>query len=157
MMEVAVAVQLAGTAFKGITDALKQGKEIHQTMHYFTQFYEAKDAVMDQGIDHDNSSGALKFFKGKSVEAEALRITQAKHRFAEMEKQLREFLIYSGQTDFYEDMMSERRRIRLAKSQAKLRAARKKAFMIDMIALIGFFVVSGFIIAATVSLVSSGM
>lgn len=157
MMEVAVAVQVAGAAFKGITDALKQGKEIHQTMHYFTQFYEAKDAVMDQGIDHDNSSGALKLFKGKSVEAEALRITQAKHRFAEMEKQLREFLIYSGQTDFYEDMMAERRRIRLAKSQAKLRAARKKAFMIDMVALVGFFVVSGLIIGLTVSLVSSGM
>ena len=29
-----------------------------------------------------------------------------------MEKELREYLLYTGQSDFYEDMMIERRKIR---------------------------------------------
>ena len=51
-----------------------------------------------------------------------------------MEKELREYLIYTGQVDFYEDMMKERRVIRFTRLLAAKRKAEKRAFMLNMIA-----------------------
>ena len=50
-----------------------------------------------------------KMFSGKSVEALALQVTSARHKIQAMEKELREYLIFTGQVAFYEDMMKERR------------------------------------------------
>ena len=52
-----------------------------------------------------------------------------------MEKELREFLIYTGQGAFYEDMMEERRKIRRMRIVMANKASERKAFMVDMIAL----------------------
>ena len=40
MMEVMVAVQVAGAAFKGIKGALEQGREVTETIGYFAKFFE---------------------------------------------------------------------------------------------------------------------
>jgi hypothetical protein len=48
--------------------------------------------------------------------------------------------LYTGQADFYEEMMKERREIRIRRANMARRAAEKKAFVIDMFA-IGFFCV----------------
>ena len=76
MMEVMVAVQVAGAAFKGIKGALEQGREVTETIGYFAKFFEAKDAIIDHNIDNESGAGVMKLLKGGSVEAEALRITQ---------------------------------------------------------------------------------
>ena len=83
----------------------------------FGKFFDAKDSVSDANIKNQSTSGVQKLFSGSSVEAQALEIT-IKHKIAWMEKELREYLIYSGQGDFYEDMMDERRRIRRARQIA---------------------------------------
>ena len=74
-----------------------------------------------------------KIFKGKSGrEAQALQVTSAKFKIDAMEKELRDYLLYSGQADFYEEMMKERRRIRQVRLlQAKAKAERR-AFIINM-------------------------
>ena len=154
MMEVMVAVQVAGAAFKGIKGALEQGREVTETIGYFAKFFEAKDAIIDHNIDNESGAGVMKL-KGGSVEAEALRITQAKHQVAMMEKELREYLIYTGQTQFYEDMMQERRNIRAARTKAKIHAARRKAFWIDCAALIAGMAVAVVVIVFTVTLIAS--
>ena len=156
MMEIAMAVQVAGAAFKGIMGALEQGREAGDLIGYYAKFFEAKDAITDQGINSNSQSMVKKLLSGGSVEAEALRVTQAKHQVMEMEKQLREYLVYTGQSQFYEDMMQERRNIRLQRSLALKRRAEKKAFMIDMIALVVAVMASVFIIGFTVALISSG-
>lgn len=155
MMEVMVAVQVAGAAFKGIKGALEQGREVTETIGYFAKFFEAKDAIIDHNIDNESGAGVMKLLKGGSVEAEALRITQAKHQVAMMEKELREYLIYTGQTQFYEDMMQERRNIRAARTKAKIHAARRKAFWIDCAALIAGMAVAVVVIVFTVTLIAS--
>jgi hypothetical protein len=70
-------------------------------------------------------------FAGRSVEAQALEITAAKHKAAKIEKELREFLIYSGQSQFYEDMMRERRNIRERRIETARQSAKSKKFWMD--------------------------
>ena len=59
---------------------------------------------------------------------------------AAIEKQLKEYLSYSGQADFYDDMMKERRHIRQQRIAAAEARARKRAFWIDVGAVIFGFV-----------------
>jgi hypothetical protein len=71
-----------------------------------------------------------------------------------IEKELREYLIYSGQIDFYEDMMRERREIRLARAKAAKEAAERKALIIDIVAVVGAAVVVGGIIVGMISIIA---
>ena len=69
-----------------------------------------------------------------------------------MEKELRDYLLYLGQADFYEEMMKERRRIRQVRLlQAKAKAERR-AFIINMLTvgitvLVGSVIVVGLMVA----------
>ena len=67
-----------------------------------------------------------------NFESQALEVTAAKHKIAQLEKELREYLIWSGQGAFYEDMMSERRRIHSANIAAAKKAAEDKKFIVDL-------------------------
>ena len=70
-----------------------------------------------------------------------------------MEKELREYLIYTGQSDFYEDMMIERRKIR---EQRLIRARAKAEFrknVLDGVAIFVGAIVCAVIIAGTVSII----
>ena len=121
----------------------------------FGKFFDSMDAVSEANIKNQSVSGVQKLFSGNSVEAQALEITAAKHKIAFMEKELREYLIYSGQGDFYEDMMDERKRIRRARQDAQRRAAENKAFWIDVTALVAGFVIAAVIVGGVIGLITS--
>ena len=123
MLEVAVAVSTAASAYRGIKEMVEAGREIQDCYGMFAKFFDAKESLTEQQQFADNPSIGAKLFSGSSVEAQALEVTAAKHKVKLLEQQLREFLIYSGQSDFYEDMMKERRVIR----HARLIKARDKA------------------------------
>jgi hypothetical protein len=155
MVELAVAVQVAGAAYNAIKGAVEKGQEAQNMIGAFGKFFDSMDAVSEANIKNQSASGVQKLFSGNSVEAQALEITAAKHKIAFMEKQLREFLIYSGQGDFYEDMMDERKRIRRARQIQQRREAQKKAFMIDCIAVVAGFTISAVIVGMVVALITS--
>ena len=96
-----------------------------------------------------------KLFAGNSVEAQALEITAARHKMAALEKELREYLLYTGQVGFYEDMMKERRNIRAARLREAARKAESKRLWTDIIALVLGGTLIAFVIAGTVSLIVS--
>ena len=123
MLEVAVAVSTAASAYRGIKEMVEAGREIQDCYGMFAKFFDAKESLTEKQQFADNPSIGAKLFSGSSVEAQALEVTAAKHKVKLLEQQLREFLIYSGQSDFYEDMMKERRVIR----HARLIKARDKA------------------------------
>jgi hypothetical protein len=155
MMEVAAAISLATSAFRGIKNAIETGREAQDLIQTFGKFFDASDSISQAIISNGNVSMAQKLFSGNSVEAQALEITSAKHRMLAMEKELREFLIYSGQSAFYEDMMEERRKIRRMRIMMANRASERKAFWIDMLCLglafamgIGILVIFGVIVTA---------
>lgn len=123
MIEIAVAISAATTSFKTLKKAMEMGKDAQDVAQYFGSWFDAKEKISEANVYANNPSLAAKMFAGKSVESQALEITAAKHKVEQMEKELKEFLIWSGQGQIYHDMMVERRRIR----EHRLREAKKRA------------------------------
>ena len=145
MVEIGMAISMAVSAFNGIKKAVEAGREIEDVAGYFGKFFDAKEAISEASQYSENAPLFKKIFAGKSVEAQALEITAAKHKAAKIEKELREFLIYSGQAQFYEDMMRERRHIREARIEKARANAISKKFWIDAF-FIGFLLTTIFIL-----------
>ena len=135
MVEVATALSLASSAYAGIKKAMEMGKEAQDVAEFFGRWFEAKEQIAEVQQYANNPSMMAKMFNSKSVEAQALQVTSARYKIQAMEKELREYLIYTGQVDFYEDMMKERRIIRQSRLLAAKRKAEKRAFMLNMTAL----------------------
>ena len=131
MMEIAAAISLANSAFNALKKGMETGREIEDMVGYFGKWFEAKDALSEQNINVNNQSAFKKMFSGNSVEAQALQVTHAKHKIKQMEKELYEYLLYSGQQEFYNDMMAERRAIRQARIDAAIKRSERRRFWID--------------------------
>ena len=132
MLEVAAAISMANAAFNGIKKAVEAGREIEDITGYFGKFFDAKDKVYEARQIAENQPVVNKLFSGSSVEAQALEATAAKYKMEQLEKDLREYLIWSGQGAFYEDMMMERRRIKQARAAEAKRKAENRKFLIDV-------------------------
>ena len=130
MLEVAVAVSTAASAYRGIKEMVEAGREIQDCYGMFAKFFDAKESLTERQQFADNPSTVAKLLSGSSVEAQALEITAARHKMAALEKELREYLLYTGQVGFYEDMMKERRNIRAARLRAAQRIAESRKFYI---------------------------
>ena len=133
MMEIAAAISLASSTFNALKKGMEAGKEIEDMMGYYGKWFEAKEALSEEAIKNKNTPFVKKLFSGSSVEAQALEVTQAKYKIKQMEKELYEYLLYSGQQEFYNDMMRERRAIREARFREAQRIAERKAMWIDII------------------------
>jgi len=133
MMEIAAAISLASSAFNALKKGMETGREIEDMVDYFGKWFEAKDALSEQNINANNQPAFKKLFSGESVEAQALQVTHAKHKIKQMEKELYEYLLYTGQQEFYNDMMAERRVIRQARIEEAHRRAERKRFWFDLI------------------------
>ena len=146
MMEIAAAISIATSAYRGIQNAVNAGKEVHDLAQTFGKFFDAKESILEAGIKNENATILGKVFSGSSIESQAMEITAAKHKTLQMEKELREFLIWSGQEAFYIDMMEERKRIKRARMESTRRAAENKKFWIDLFAILTMTALTGFII-----------
>ena len=153
MIEVAAALQLAGSAFNMIKGAIEKGQEAQDMYNVFAKFFDAKEELAEANIAAQNPSMVGQLFGGSSVEAQALQVTAARYKIKQMEKELYEFLLYTGQQQFYEDMMKERRIIRQRRIEAAQAAARKRANIIDGIAIVGFLAFIGAVIGFFVSII----
>jgi len=125
-------LSMASAAFNGIKRAVDAGREVEDVAGYFGRFFDAKDQVNEARQLAQNQPVVNKIFQGNSVEAQALEATAAKHKMEQLEKELREYLIWSGQGAFYEDMMIERRRIKQARAAEARRKAENRKFLIDV-------------------------
>jgi len=155
MIEIAAAVSMATSAFGAIKKAMETGQEVEDMIGYFGKFFDAKDQLSEANMKATTSSFVGKLFNGSSVEAQALEVTAARHKIMAIEKELREYLIYTGQIGFYEDMMKERRAIRLARAKAAKEAAEKKAMIIDIAAVVIGTIVTLAIVIGFISIIAS--
>jgi hypothetical protein len=153
MMEIAAAISIASSAYRGIQNAVNAGREAHDLAQTFGKFFDAKESILEAGIKNENATILGKVFAGSSIESQAMEITAAKHKTLQMEKELREFLIWSGQEAFYNDMMEERKRIKRVRIEAARRAAENKKFWIDLFAILTMTAVTGFTIYLMITLV----
>jgi hypothetical protein len=154
MVEVAAAISMAVSAYNGIKKAVEMGREVEDVAGYFGKFFDAKEAISEASQYSENAPLLKRVFAGKSVEAQALEITAAKHKAAKIEKELREFLIYSGQSQFYEDMMKERRHIREERIQKARDKAKSRKFWMDTFFITVLTSIIFVLIGATISLLA---
>jgi hypothetical protein len=155
MIEIAAAISMASSAFNALKKGMEAGQELEDMMGYYGKWFEAKEALSENAINNKNQPFVKKLFSGSSVEAQALEITTAKHKIKQMEKELYEYLLYSGQQEFYNDMMRERRAIREARFREAQRIAERKRLIFDLVAGSAIIVVGVFIIVGMISLVVS--
>jgi len=142
MIEIAAAIAAAGSAVNTIKKAISVGRDAADLGAQFIKFFDAKEQIQEADIEHSNGPKLLNFLSKGSVEARAFEITLAKHKTAEMERDLKELCYYTVGREFYENMLIERRRIRKARlDAARKRAARKRA-VIDGV-LIAILLVAG--------------
>ena len=156
MMEIAAAISLANSAFNALKKGMETGREIEDMVGYFGKWFEAKDALSEQNINVNNQSAFKKMFSGNSVEAQALQVTHAKHKIKQMEKELYEYLLYSGQQEFYNDMMAERRAIRQARIDAAIKRSERRRFWIDTSAVVIALIVVTSVVLGMISLIGGG-
>ena len=65
------------------------------------------------------------------MEAYALEVALAEHKAKDLEKQLRELFVYSGQGDVYKTMMRARQTERNRRLEVARKLAARKKFIID--------------------------
>ena len=156
MIEVTVAIAAASKAITVIKKGLALGRDTQELSSQFAQFFDAKDKIDKAKADSEHTPLGKKVFDSKSVEAHALEVALAEHKARELEKQLRELFVYSGQGDVYKSMMRARQKERQRRLQAARRQAEQKKFILDMF-LIGSVVVVGILFLGFIVKIAIGL
>ena len=142
MVEVTVAIAAASRAVSLIKKGLALGKDTQELSSQFAQFFDAKDRIDKANADSDHAPIGKKVFASQSVEAYALEVALAEHKAKELEKQLRELFVYSGQADVYKSMMRARQKERQRRLVVARKIAERRKFLLDL-TLIGTMIISG--------------
>jgi hypothetical protein len=149
MIEVIAAASVASKAFNYIHSAIQKGHDIHELGTKFSLFFDSKDQIAAAEAELNNSSAFSKVFAAGSIEGQALQITMAKHKTAEMEKSLREIILYTVGKEFLNEMYRQRRVIRARRLEAIRAKARSKRLIIDSLC---FSLFGGVIVAISLFL-----
>ena len=155
MIEVMAAVSIANSAFTALKAGIAKGHELRDMASSLAKFWDANEKILEAKIENETASVLTRAVKGKSIEAEAMEITIAKHKAAQMEKELREFLIYSGQGEFYRDMLRERSRLKNERLRLARARAQQRKDMIDISLLVGVVIIGSMALLAAVSAIAS--
>ena len=155
MIEVMAAVSIANSAFTALKAGIAKGHELRDMASSLAKFWDANEKILEAKIENETASVLTRAVKGKSIEAEAMEITIAKHKAAQMEKELREFLIYSGQGEFYRDMLRERTRLKNERLRLARARAQQRKDMIDISLLVGVVIIGSMALLAAVSAIAS--
>ena len=142
MIEISLAIAAASQAVSTIKKGLRAGRDAQDLATQFASFFDAKDKIDTAKTESDNPAIGSKVFAKQSVESYALEVALAEHKTKEMEKQLRELFVYSGQGDVYKSMMRTRQKERQRRLQAARALAERKKLVLDII-LISCFVAVG--------------
>ena len=140
MIEVTVAIAAASRAVTLIKKGLSLGKDTQELSSQFAQFFDAKDRIDSAKAAAENAPLGKKVFAAQSVEAYALEVALAEHKAKDLEKQLRELFVYSGQADVYSSMMRARQQERQRRLQIARKMAEQKRLMLDLVLIGAIFI-----------------
>ena len=118
MIEIAVALAAAEAAVGGIKRAIQVGKDANECLTEFMQLFDARDAVQKASNEERAKH------QGKSAMSEAMESVIAARKIQQMETELREFLIWSGQADVWDAIVQERNAVIQRRKAAELAAQR---------------------------------
>jgi hypothetical protein len=122
MIEVAVALATAQAAVEGIKKAISIGKEAHECLGEFMQLFDTQEQL-NRASNEERKAKSDK--PQQSVMSEALETVIAARKVQQMTNELREFLIWSGQGDVWDQIQSEHNAIVQRRKAAELAAQRE--------------------------------
>ena len=105
-----------------IKKAIALGKDVNSLYGKFAKFFENSDKIHSASIEVQNSK---KILTDGQIRAMSIQIAMQSKALRDAEKELKEMLIYSGNSDVWDEMMAER--VRMYKERAKLEADIKNA------------------------------
>jgi hypothetical protein len=98
------------------------GKDVNSLYGQFAKFFENSDTIHTANVTAQNSK---KILTDGQIRSMSIQIAMQSKALRDAEKELKELLIYSGNSDVWEEMMAER--VRMYKERAKLEADMKNA------------------------------
>lgn len=122
MIEVAVALATAQAAVEGIKKAISIGKEAHECIGEFMQLFDTQEQLQKASNEERKAQSDK---PQQSVMSEALETVIAARKVQQMTNELREFLIWSGQGDVWDQIQSEHNAIVQKRRAAELAAKRE--------------------------------
>ena len=153
MIEISLAIAAASQAVSTIKKGLRAGRDAQDLASQFANFFDAKDKIDGAKAESEHAPLGSKVFAKQSVESYALEVALAEHKTKEMEKQLRELFVYSGQGDVYKSMMRTRQKERTRRLQAARALAERKKFLADIVLIACIITIGISIIGAMISVV----
>lgn len=123
MVEIAVALAAAQAAVAGIKQAIQVGKDAKECLGEFMSLFDAQDQIQKASTEE---RAKLAPDKQKSAMSEALEAVIAAKKIREMTEELKQYLIWSGQADIWDEIQREHNAIVQRRKAAEL-AAKKKA------------------------------
>ena len=123
MVEIAVALAAAQAAVAGIKQAIQVGKDAKECLGDFMALFDAQDQVQKASTEE---RAKLPDEKQKSAMSEALESVIAAKKIREMTEELKQFLVWSGQSDVWDEIQREHNAIIQRRKAAEI-AAKKKA------------------------------
>lgn len=121
MIEIAVALAAAEAAVGGIKKAIAVGKEAKECLGEFMALFDAQDKVQKASTEERS-----KLKPGQSAMSEALESVIAAKKIRDMTAELREFLVWSGQADIWDEIQKEHNAIVQRRKAAELAEQREK-------------------------------
>lgn len=123
MVEIAVALAAAQAAVAGIKQAIQVGKDAKECLGDFMKLFDAQDQIQKASTEERSK---LPEEKQKSAMSEALESVIAAKKIREMTEELKQHLIWSGQSDVWDEIQREHNAVIQRRKAAEL-AAKKKA------------------------------
>ena len=124
-------IAMASTTFKGIQTLVNQGAEIERVAQKLGSWY-SYAADIKQAESEASSPGAFRrLFQSQSVEQQALDSLVASRKLAEMEKQVRELIVWTYGVEAYQEMIMLRRKIKKQREEAIYRQRKRKQLILD--------------------------
>jgi ABC-type phosphate transport system auxiliary subunit len=105
-----------------IKKAIALGKDVNSLYGQFAKFFENSDKIHGANVAAQTNK---KILTDGQIRAMSIEIAMQSKALRDAEKQLKELLIYSGNSDVWDQMMAER--VRMYKDRAKLEADIKNA------------------------------
>jgi len=122
MVEVAVALAAAQAAVAGIKQAIQVGRDAKDCLGEFMSLFDAQDQIQKASTEE---RAKLPPEKQKSAMSEALEAVIAAKKIREMTDDLKQYLVWSGQADVWEEIQREHNAVVQRRKAAEIAAKRK--------------------------------
>lgn len=121
MIDPFTAFAIAQAAVKGIKQVIALGKDVQSASNDILKFFDAKDAVV--AASNNPKKAGVK----RSDTSRAMELVMQAHALRQAEKELHQYLIYSGNAQLWDQMLLERNRIVAERKAEELKLLNAKA------------------------------